>query len=125
MNDHFLLEAVWVIWTYGRASLICGLVISLVMVFWGSRRMRRRLRMAALATATLVLWIALIVGVTYGYNAWQSIPDPPEEAFSDTGGPGSVLLAGWLPSSVVLGIVHLILRLCCRSPGSQPAQHSE
>ena len=120
MNDHFLLEAVWVLFTYGWPSLACGLAISSVMVIWGSRRVRRRSRMAVLAATTLVLWIALIVGVEYGYNAWQSIPNPPEEAFSDTGGPFFVLFAGWLPILIMLGIVHLFLRRCWRNLASRP-----
>jgi hypothetical protein len=109
-EDHFLLEAVWVIFRYGWWSLACGLALSSVMVVWGSRRVHRRARLTVLAAATLVLWIALVVGVEYGYATWQGVPDPPEEAFSDTGGPGAVLLAGWLPSLVVLGMAHLVLR---------------
>ena len=68
MNDHFLLEAVWVLFAYGWPSVACGLAISLVMVIWGSRRVRHGSRMAVLAAATLVLWIALIVGIEYGYS---------------------------------------------------------
>jgi len=120
MNDHFLLEAVWVICTYGWPSVTCGLVISSAMIIWGSRRVRRSSRKAVLAAAVVVLWLALIVGVETGYHAWQSIPNPPEEAFSDTGGPFVVLFLGWLPSLVVLGIEHLLLRLCWRSAAPPP-----
>ncbi len=125
MNDHFLLEAIWVLFTYGRWSLVCGLAISSVIVIWGSRRASRPSRMTMLAAATFVLWFALIVGVEYGYHAWQSIPNPPEQAFSDTGGPGITLLLGWLPSLVLLGIVHVLLRLCCRNSASNPTPPPE
>jgi len=111
MKDHFVLEAFWVVFTYGWVSLACGLAISVALVVWGSRRVQRRSRMAILAAATLILWIALIVGVEYGYNAWQSIPNPPNEAFSDTGGPSFMLFLGWLPSFAFLGTGHLLLRL--------------
>ena len=111
---NFLQEAVWVLRTYGALYLACGLGISFVMVFWGSRRVRRVSRMAFLVAAILVLWLAMIVGVESGYHSWQTIPNPPEEAFSDTGGPGITLFLGWLPSLVVLGIAHLSLRLCWR-----------
>ncbi len=114
MNDHFLLESIWVLLTYGWTSLACGLTISLVMVIWGSRRMHRRSRMAVLAAATLVLWIALFIGVDSGYRAWQSIPNPPKEAVSDTGGPFFFLFAGWLPSLILLISLHLVLRRYCK-----------
>ena len=115
MNDHFLLEAIWVLFTYGWPSLACGLAISTVMVLWGSRRVHRRSRMAVLAAAILVLWIALFIGVDSGYRAWQSLPNPPKEAFSDTGGPFSFLFAGWLPSLIILSSLHLALRRYCKN----------
>ena len=68
--------------------------------------------MALLGTAVLILWIGLILGVETGYSAWQGIPDPPEEAFSDTGGPFFILFMGWFPSLVLLGAIHLLLRQC-------------
>ena len=118
MNDHFLLEAIWVLFTYGWLSLTCGLAISTVMVIWGSCRVHRRSRMAVLAAAILVLWIALFIGVDSGYRAWQSLPNPPEEAFSDTGGPFSFLFAGWLPSLILLSSLHLVLRRYGRNNSS-------
>ena len=111
MNDDFLLEAVWVLFTYGWQYLAYGLAISSVMVILGSRRVSRRAGMVILAAATFVLWIALFIGVDSGYRAWQSIPNPPLEAFSDTDGPFSVMFLGWFPSLIVLGSVHLLLRI--------------
>jgi len=111
MSDHFMLEAFRVILKYGWVSLTCGLAVSIAIVIRGSRRLRQGSRIAALTAATLVLWFALIVGVEYGYHAWQQLPNPPEEAFSDTGGPFFILLVGWLPSYALLWTVHLILRL--------------
>ena len=61
----------------------------------------------------------LILGVETGYSVWQSIPEPPPEAFSDTGGPFVVLFMGWFPALVLLGGVHFLLcryrlkLLCC------------
>ncbi|NNM31159.1 MAG: hypothetical protein HKO57_16700, partial [Akkermansiaceae bacterium] len=86
------------------------------------RRGRLWARLTFLAAATFVLWLALIVGVEYGYNAWQSSPNPPDEAFSDTGGPFATLFLGWVPSALVLGIVYLLLRWCWRSLAPPPAQ---
>lgn len=110
MNDHFLLEAVRVLFTYGVRFTVPGLIVSAGMVVWGSRRTERRLRVSALVAATLVLWLAVVAGVEYGYSAWQSIPNPPAEAFSDTGGPAVVLLLGWLPALATLGAGYHLLR---------------
>ncbi len=105
-----MLETAWVLCTYGAQYLVCGLTISLLMVAWGSRRQRQASRRTVLVAAVLVLWIALFLGTDSGYQAWQGIPDSPKEAYSDTGGPGSMLLGGWLPSAVVLGCAHHLLR---------------
>ncbi len=85
------------------------------MVVWGSLRARRVPHMVTLAAAILVLWIAMFVDVDSDYCDWQNTPHPPDEVFSDTGGPFFVLLRGWLPSLVVLGIAHLVRRWCWRN----------
>lgn len=125
MNDHFIIEAFWVVFTYGWVSLACGLALSVALVVWGSRRKQIRSRMAVLAAAILLLWIALIVGVEYGYNAWQSIPNPPDAAFSDTGGPFFMLFLGWLPSFVLVWIGHLVLRLSTKVGKATSEQGAE
>jgi len=114
-HSYFITEALWVVFTYGIKYTICGLAISSLLVLWGSRRMRRGWRIAFLGVATLVLWFAMFVAVESGYRAWQSIPNPPEDAYSDTGGPFFILFLGWLPSMVIIGIEHLLLRLCWKS----------
>jgi len=111
MDNHFLVETIWVIYTYGIRILAWGLAISFLILIVGSGCGRRILRLAFLAVAVFALWVAMWVGAEYGYNAWQSIPDPPDEAFSDTG-PIFFLLVGWLPSLVILGTAYLVLRLC-------------
>lgn len=125
MNDHFIIEAFWVVFTYGWVSLACGLALSAALVVWGSRRKQMRSRMAVLAAAILLLWIALTVGVEYGYNALQSIPNPPDAAFSDTGGPFFMLFLGWLPSFVLVGIGHLVLRLSTKVGKATSEQGAE
>lgn len=118
--NYFLTETAWVQCNYGWQPLACGSAISLVLVAWASRRIRPGVRIAALAAAVLVLWIALFVSAEVGYSAWQGIPDPPDEAFSDTG-PIFMLIMGWFPSVIILGIVHLLLQRCSRHFGSPPS----
>ncbi len=109
MKDHFLLETIWVLCSYGAGYSLWSHLIAFLMVAWGSGRKRRGIRMALLGTAVLILWIGLILGVETGYSAWQSIPEPPQEAFSDTGGPFIVLFMGWFPALVLLGGAHFLL----------------
>ena len=111
MENHFLAETIWVISTYGIRILAWGLAISFLILIFSSGFARRILRLAFLAVAVFVLWVAMWVSAEYGYNAWQSIPNPPNEAFSDTG-PIFFLLVGWLPSLGILGSAYLVLRLC-------------
>ena len=82
---NFLAETIWVMCTYGAWHLAWGLAISSMIVIWASRRMRLSLRMTLLVAATLALWIAMFIAADSGYRAWQGIPNPPDEAFSDTG----------------------------------------
>ena len=109
MKDHFLLETIWILCSYGAGYSLWSLLIALLLVAWGSGRKRVGVRMALLGTAVLILWIGLILGVETGYSAWQSIPEPPKEAYSDTGGPFVVLFMGWFPALVLLGGVHFLL----------------
>ena len=117
-HSYFITEALWVVFTYGFKYTVCGLAISSLMVLWGAFRKRIGWRIAFLGAATLVLWFAMFVAVESGCRAWQCIPNPPEDAYSDTGGPFYILFLGWQPSLVILGIQHLLLRLCWRKLGS-------
>ena len=113
-------KTVWVMCIYGARHLAWGLPISSVIVMWASRRTRLSLRVALLVAATLALWIARFIAADSGYRAWQSIPNPSDEALADTG-PIFFLLAGWFPS---WGIVYLLLllfqRIFSRPPVSPP-----
>lgn len=112
MNDHFLLEAIWILGTYGIAFTVSGFAVSSLLVVWGSRRAKLWARIAFLVGAVILLWIVLFCGIDHGYRAWQSIPNPPKEAFSDTGGPFTILFLGWFPGLIILTIEHLLLRFC-------------
>jgi len=47
----------------------------------------------------LAFWAAVFIGSDMGYRAWQSMPDPPDEAFSDASVLGAFVL-GWFPGLV-------------------------
>ncbi len=52
-----------------------------------------------LSVGTLAFWAAIFFGADLGYRAWQSMPDPPDEAFSDASVLGALVL-GWLPGGI-------------------------
>ncbi len=55
-------------------------------------------------------WQALSAGSDLGYRAWQAIPDPPKEAYSDAG-PAIALVFGWIPSTFLCGFVFGVTRV--------------
>ncbi|MCA9195027.1 MAG: hypothetical protein KDB03_24815 [Planctomycetales bacterium] len=57
-----------------------------------------------LVGGTLSLWAALFLGSDMGYRAWQKMPDPPDEAFSDASVLGAFVM-GWFPASIFCIIV--------------------
>lgn len=62
-----------------------------------------------LLVGVLVFWVALFIGADMGYRAWQSMPDPPEEAFSDASAVGALLM-GWVPGGVFCLLVYVVVR---------------
>lgn len=63
-----------------------------------------------LMIGVVAFWGALFLGSDLGYRAWQSIDDPPSEAFADTA-PMGALIAGWLPGGVFCVFVYGPIRL--------------
>lgn len=110
MHDDFLLETVRVLAVRGWKPLALGLGISLAMAIPGARLRGIGWSVGILLVAILGLWIALFIGVDSGYRAWQSGPNPPDEAFSDTGGPFSMLFFGCVPATLLLGTVFGLTR---------------
>ena len=74
-----------------------GALVSAVMALIGGRMSGAIGPLILLLMSALVCWFALFLGLEVGYQVWQSGPDPPSEAFSDTD-PMGALLAGWIPA---------------------------
>ncbi len=106
MTDNVLFEPIWVLFAYGLKYLALGILFSVSVTVAGARISRLWSRMALLMLGILVLWIAMFLGVDRGYAAWQSSAAPPDEAFSDTGGPFAFLFAGWIPSGLILTLIY-------------------
>lgn len=61
--------------------------------------------------AVILLWASLAIGVHEGYGAWQSMPNPPDEAFADGANLIGSLMFGWLPSGLLCTAAFLITKL--------------
>ena len=61
-----------------------------------------------------VIRASLFYGVAKGFETWQAMPDPPEEAFNDGGATIGALFIGWLPASIMVGFVALVSSLVTR-----------
>ena len=61
-------------------------------------------RIPLLVVGIIGVWLGLFLGSDHSFRVWQSMPNPPDEAFADTAPIGALLL-GWLPGSIVVGIV--------------------
>ncbi|MDG1873911.1 MAG: hypothetical protein P8J27_08365 [Mariniblastus sp.] len=87
---------------------ILGCVLGAVASFFAGRLSGCVLPGALLAIGILAVWSAVFIGSDMGYRAWQSMPDPPREAFSDASVVGA-LVFGWLPGGMfcltVFGLV--------------------
>ena len=78
-----------------------ALAVALLMVCIATWRSRFWVQCIAVLLGTLILWAGLWLGTHVGYGAWQSMPDPPEEAFADGAQLTGTLIFGWLPAGVV------------------------
>jgi hypothetical protein len=73
-------------------------------------------RIPLLMVGVLSVWLGLFLGSEKYFRVWQSMPDPSDEAYADTGPIGALLL-GWLPGLIVVAasfaaflVVAVILR---------------
>ena len=58
----------------------------------------------------VAFWIGLFLGSDLGFRAWQSIPNPPAEAFTDTAPLGALIL-GWLPGGAFCFLIFGLTRI--------------
>lgn len=78
---------------------VCGGLVAAVLAAWNRAWLGR---VPLLVVGVLCVWIGLFLGSDHYYRVWQSMSDPPDEAFADTG-PFGALFLGWLPGAVVVG----------------------
>ena len=89
---------------------VLSCVVGLIVSFVAGRCRGVALPAILLAIGTVSVWAGLFIGSDFGYREWQSIPDPPPEAFADTA-PIGALLFGWLPGGILCGAIFGFTRL--------------
>ena len=66
-----------------------------------------------LATGILCFWASLVLGIARYYQAWQSVPNPPEAAYADSGVLFPLVL-GWIPGTIAELVFFGVCLAWCR-----------
>ncbi|MEC9149347.1 MAG: hypothetical protein VX470_10920 [Planctomycetota bacterium] len=104
-----------------------GLALSFVMATAAAWSRGFLIPLILLLISVLSFWTTIFLGSDLGYRAWQQIPNPPDEAYSDAA-PAGLLTLGWIPGgmfcSLVFGLNWLIRLplLLGKTSGSQNTQ---
>ena len=104
-----------------------GLALAFVMATAAAWSRGFLIPLILLPISVLSFWITIFLGSDLGYRAWQQIPNPPDEAYSDAA-PAGLLILGWIPGgmfcSLVFGLNWLIRLplLLGKTSGSQTTQ---
>lgn len=98
-------------WPYGdshhaafRSILGIGAALGLIAALFAARNRSWFGRVPLLLMGTLCVWAGLFLASEKYFRVWQASPDPPDEAFADTG-PMGALFAGWIPGGLLVGAV--------------------
>lgn len=88
---------------------LTGCLVSVIASAFAAYRQGCAIPGVLLSVGTLSFWAAMFIGSDLGYRAWQSLPNAPDEAFSDAS-VGGALILGWLPGGVFCLVVFLVTR---------------
>jgi len=84
-------------------------VLSILLAYIGAKAKGDSLRSSCVMTSILFFWAGLGLASDLSFRAWQSIPDPPPEAFNDAGAAGAMFF-GWIPAIFFTLIVYQITK---------------
>lgn len=73
-----------------------GAWVSAILAFVAGRLSGSVLPVILLSVSVFGFWLSLLFGADLGYRAWQLMPNPPAEAYSDSS-LALFLIAGWIP----------------------------
>ena len=81
-----------------------GLALAFVMATAAAWSRGFLIPLILLPISVLSFWITIFLGSDLGYRAWQQIPNPPDEAYSDAA-PAGLLILGWIPGGMFCSLV--------------------
>lgn len=87
-----------------------GLLIATLCALLAGFRRGVAIPLVLLFIGIVSFWGTLFFGSDIGYRRWQSIPNPPPEAFSDAS-PMGAFLFGWFPAGIYCAFLFLIARV--------------
>jgi hypothetical protein len=76
--------------------LTIGGAVALASVSLGVFRFRLLGQILCLLVAIIALWASLIFGVGAAFDAWQAMPEPPNEAYADGAQLTGSIMFGWI-----------------------------
>lgn len=96
-TDRF--AALWTLFGVGLGVALLACISAAVNRSWLGR-------IPLLLVGILALWAGLLLGSDGYFRVWQGMPNPPDEAFSDSG-PSLLVIAGWIPGTIGIFILFL------------------
>lgn len=91
-----------------------ALLITVYVAVFAAGRRSRVSQLLLLGFATISAWLGLALGSDLGFRFWQSLPDPPPEAFSDAFPTGAIMF-GWAPAGLFAGFCFAVASVLRRS----------
>ncbi|MEM9413663.1 MAG: hypothetical protein AAGA30_21325 [Planctomycetota bacterium] len=102
-----------------------GCLLAAASTFWAARIKNGFVLPAILVGIGFVsVWASLVIGSGVGYQVWQSMPNPPDEAFNDTSNVGAVLV-GWIPAGGFCCLVFTLTKIACANQSNKRIAEAE
>ena len=104
--------------------LSIGSAVALVTLSLGVFRFRILGQLLCLFVAVIALWASLVFGVGAAFDAWQGMPDPPNEAYADGAQLTGSVMFGWILAGVPCTGLWVLLTVFKKivKPDSGPAE---
>ena len=96
-TDRF--AALWTLLGVGFGIALLACILATVNRSWLGR-------IPLLLVGILALWAGLLLGSDLYFRVWQAMPNPPDQAYSDSG-PSLLVIAGWIPGTIGVSLLFL------------------
>jgi hypothetical protein len=87
-----------------------GLSVAIFLSYLAARKSGWMVPALLLLVGIVTFWASLFIGLDIAYRAWQTIPNPPPEAYADPE-PAFAFVLGWIPGTLFCGLVFGLVRL--------------